>query len=183
MRSWPGRRACGWSTRPSRRACRRRSSAPGLLIGTRLAAGAVFAFPPANGEDSVGLLLRHPAHMGGSDGIYVRAGTRTPAAGARSPGCWAGTCASAATGRGSRRWCTSRRTRPGGSVWQTAGCCAAGLAADLVVFDPATVIDRAGYEAPRELATGVADVVVNGVPVLAGGRLTGARPGTPLRPR
>jgi N-acyl-D-amino-acid deacylase len=56
------------------------------------------------------------------------------------------------------------------------------MAADLVVFDPATVADRADYDTPRELAVGVDDVVVNGVPVLAGGALTDARPGTPLRP-
>jgi N-acyl-D-amino-acid deacylase len=57
-----------------------------------------------------------------------------------------------------------------------------GFAADLVVIDPATVADRATYAEPRELATGVADVLVSGVPVLAGGELTGALPGRALRP-
>jgi N-acyl-D-amino-acid deacylase len=48
------------------------------------------------------------------------------------------------------------------------------------VLDPGTVEDRAGYDRPRELACGVDDVVVNGVPVLRGGALTGERPGRPL---
>ena len=42
--------------------------------------------------------------------------------------------------------------------------------ADLVVLDPATVIDRATYDAPRSLATGVQAVLVNGVPALRDGR-------------
>jgi N-acyl-D-amino-acid deacylase len=56
----------------------------------------------------------------------------------------------------------------------------AGLAADVVVFDPAEVGDRATYAAPRTLATGVDDVLVSGVRVLAGSELTGATPGRAL---
>ncbi|MEX0938076.1 MAG: membrane dipeptidase [Pirellulales bacterium] len=49
--------------------------------------------------------------------------------------------------------------------------------ADLVVFDPAKVIDHATYEKPHQYATGVRDVLVNGGLVLAGGEYTGAKPG------
>jgi N-acyl-D-amino-acid deacylase len=53
--------------------------------------------------------------------------------------------------------------------------------ADVVVFDPATVADRATYESPHQYAVGVRDVLVNGVPVLRGGEHTGALPGRALR--
>ena len=52
-----------------------------------------------------------------------------------------------------------------------------GCYADVVVFDPATVIDKATFEQPHQLAVGVRDVWVNGRQVLANGRHTGATPG------
>ena len=56
-----------------------------------------------------------------------------------------------------------------------------GAAADLVVFDPASVIDRATYEDPVQPATGIALVIANGESVRDGARSTGARPGRVLR--
>jgi N-acyl-D-amino-acid deacylase len=56
-----------------------------------------------------------------------------------------------------------------------------GMYADLVVFDPKTVIDRATYERSHQLSTGIRDVLVNGVPVLREGKHTGAKPGRTLR--
>ena len=61
------------------------------------------------------------------------------------------------------------------------GRIAKGLAADLVLFDPSTVIDNATTEKPHELSTGIVTVWVNGVPVFAEGKATGARPGVVLR--
>jgi N-acyl-D-amino-acid deacylase len=57
------------------------------------------------------------------------------------------------------------------------GNLAAGMAADVVVFDPKIIADHATYERPMQYATGVRDVIVNGVQVLRGGEPTGATPG------
>lgn len=56
-----------------------------------------------------------------------------------------------------------------------------GAFADLIVFDPATVRDVARYEDPRQYATGMCHVLVNGEPVLADGQVLPARPGRRLR--
>jgi len=56
-----------------------------------------------------------------------------------------------------------------------------GMYADITVFDPATIIDRATFEEPSQLATGVSYVFVNGVPVVDNGQVTAALPGRALR--
>ena len=56
-----------------------------------------------------------------------------------------------------------------------------GAWADVVIFDPATVQDRATFEEPHQYATGFAWVLVNGVPVVKSDQHTGARPGRMLR--
>ena len=56
-----------------------------------------------------------------------------------------------------------------------------GLAADLVVFDPDTVIDNATYDDPQRYPDGIPFVLVAGVPVIDHGRHTGERPGRVLR--
>jgi dihydroorotase/N-acyl-D-amino-acid deacylase len=56
-----------------------------------------------------------------------------------------------------------------------------GLWADIVVFDPAQVRDRATFASPNQLAEGMRWVLVNGIPVIADGRATGALPGRVLR--
>jgi N-acyl-D-amino-acid deacylase len=55
-----------------------------------------------------------------------------------------------------------------------------GMFADVVVFDPATIADRATFESPHQYAVGMQHVFVNGVQVLRGGEHTGARPGRAL---
>ena len=61
------------------------------------------------------------------------------------------------------------------------GSLKAGYAADIVVFDPARVADRATFAKPQQLSTGVLDVFVNGVQVLKDGQHTGAKPGRVVR--
>lgn len=56
-----------------------------------------------------------------------------------------------------------------------------GFWADLVVFDPATVGDRATFEQPHQLSVGIRDVFVNGVGVVRNGTHTGAKPGRVVR--
>ena len=56
-----------------------------------------------------------------------------------------------------------------------------GLAADIMIFDPKTIIDRATYERPHQLSVGVRYVLVNGVAVVDDGKVTGAKPGVVLR--
>jgi N-acyl-D-amino-acid deacylase len=55
-----------------------------------------------------------------------------------------------------------------------------GYFADVVVFDPKTIIDHATYEKPHQYAEGVRHVFVNGVQVLKDGEHTGAKPGRAL---
>ena len=56
-----------------------------------------------------------------------------------------------------------------------------GYYADVVVFDPETIADHATYENPRQFATGVSDVVVNGTEIVRDGQPTGAKPGRFVR--
>ena len=56
-----------------------------------------------------------------------------------------------------------------------------GMWADLVVFDPETIRDLATFESPKQLAVGMHSVLVNGVPVIADGKMTNALPGRVLR--
>lgn len=57
-----------------------------------------------------------------------------------------------------------------------------GLEADIVVFDPETIADRATFEDPLQTAEGIDHVLVNGVPVLWNGEPVGTMPGRVLRP-
>jgi dihydroorotase/N-acyl-D-amino-acid deacylase len=56
-----------------------------------------------------------------------------------------------------------------------------GMYADVVIFDPETIIDRATYEEPHQLSVGIRDVFVNGQAVVRDGVHTGAKPGRVVR--
>lgn len=56
-----------------------------------------------------------------------------------------------------------------------------GMAADVVIFDPATITDRATFEAPHAYSEGISHVVVNGAVVIENGTYNGERPGVALK--
>lgn len=56
-----------------------------------------------------------------------------------------------------------------------------GTAADITVFDPCTIAERATHEAPRQYPAGISHVIVNGVIVVDASRHTGVLPGRVLR--
>jgi dihydroorotase/N-acyl-D-amino-acid deacylase len=61
------------------------------------------------------------------------------------------------------------------------GVVKAGMFADLTIFNPNTVCDRATFVAPVQTAVGIQHVIVNGVPVVRDARITGQRGGRALR--
>jgi N-acyl-D-amino-acid deacylase len=61
------------------------------------------------------------------------------------------------------------------------GSIALGNWADLVVFDPENIIDRATFQKPHQYPTGITYVIVNGIVTVKNGHITGARPGQVLR--
>jgi N-acyl-D-amino-acid deacylase len=61
------------------------------------------------------------------------------------------------------------------------GVIKAGMFADITIFDEATVCDRATFEKPVQTSVGIRHVLVNGVPVVRNGGVTGARGGRGLR--
>jgi N-acyl-D-amino-acid deacylase len=64
---------------------------------------------------------------------------------------------------------------------QDRGILRPGMAADVTVFDPATIRDNATFEDPMHYSTGVRYVLVNGRAVVDDGRMTNERPGRALR--
>lgn len=56
-----------------------------------------------------------------------------------------------------------------------------GFAADLVIFDEKTIVDRATFDKPHQFPLGISCVIVNGAPVLENDQMTSARPGVALR--
>jgi N-acyl-D-amino-acid deacylase len=63
------------------------------------------------------------------------------------------------------------------------GCLRAGCAADITIIDAATVRDVGSFEDPHHYPEGIPYVIVNGVPVMDGGRFTESRPGMVLKRR
>ena len=76
-----------------------------------------------------------------------------------------------------------RRLEPGVPGLLKKGRLSAGMDADITVFDPASIIDRATYADPRQTSTGITHVLVNGTVVVGDGRLIidGRGPGRQLR--
>ena len=150
-----------------------------LLIAADMVVGCIV--PHANrGQKDIEELMRHPAMMAGSDGIFV-GGFPHP----RGYGCFA--CYLGHHVRDSRTWkleeavqhLAAHAARRFGL--KDHGLIREGMAADMVVFDPAMIADRSTYEDGRQLAVGMQHVVVNGQLVLHATKRTGALPGRALR--
>ena len=73
------------------------------------------------------------------------------------------------------------RCRRSGCGWPIAASSRQGMWADIVVFDPGQIRDKATFENPNQLSVGMEYVLVNGVPVIADGKATNALPGKVLR--
>ncbi len=61
------------------------------------------------------------------------------------------------------------------------GVIAEGMRADVAVFDPEVIQDRATFTDPHQFSVGIDHLLVNGVPVIANGGLTGEKPGRWIR--
>jgi N-acyl-D-amino-acid deacylase len=125
-------------------------------------------------------ILQHPAHTVGSDGILV--GERPHP---RGWGSHAKFLAHYTRDLGLLTWeeavrkMTSAPARRIGALDR--GILRPGFAADIVVFDPDELQDRATYEQPRRYPQGIHYVAVNGTLVVDDGTVTGATPGRALR--
>jgi N-acyl-D-amino-acid deacylase len=151
-----------------------------ILGASGMAVGIVGYRPGDRTESDVRAILRHPAHMAGSDGIF-RGGFPHP----RGWGAFARYLGYHTRQLGDYTWAeavTHLNTHAARRFRLTdRGLLRPGYVADIVVFDPATVTDRSTYAAGRTLAEGVEHVLVNGVPALVHGEPTGATPGRALR--
>jgi N-acyl-D-amino-acid deacylase len=150
-----------------------------ILRADRMATGIL---QHVGNEENVRAILRHRAHTGGSDGILVGAKPHPRSWGTfpRFVGHYSRDLGLLSleqmvhhlTGRAAARLKLDRR-----------GLVRLGYAADLVVFDPATIRDTATFDDPRQPAAGIERVFVNGVVAWKEGRPTGALAGRALRGR
>ena len=150
-----------------------------LLIATGMATNCVVPHNPLRKEDDITKLMRHPAMMAGSDGIYI-GGKPHP----RGTGCFA-----KYLGHYVRSGVWSLEEAIMKSSYHVArryglkdrGLIRAGCAADVIVFDANTIADCSTFDEGKTLATGMEHVVVNGQLALHDGKRTPARPGLGLR--
>ncbi len=137
------------------------------------------------GQEDVERILRYPNAAVGSDGSIRKFGAGVPHP--RSYGTRARVLAEYVRERGlltleeAVRKMTSLPARMAG--FRDRGLVREGMAADLVLFDPARVQDKATFAKPHQFSQGFDVVLVNGVAVVENGKLTSARPGRVLRRR
>lgn len=150
-----------------------------VLVDSDLAVGCVA--PHRNRtEDDVVSLIQHPGMMAGSDGIYT-GGYPHP----RGCGCFAKYLGYYVRDKKVWSWeqaiqhLSAHAARRFGL--KDRGILREGMLADVIVFDPETIAEKATFDAGRELAVGMESVIVNGVLVLYDGERTEALPGQALR--
>ncbi len=149
-----------------------------VLEASGLAVGCVVPHRQ-RGEADVRGLIRHPAMMAGSDGIYTGNFPHP-----RGCGCFA-----RYLGHYVREGVWTLEEAVQHLSFHTArrfglrdrGLVREGMAADVVIFDPERIADRSTYDDGRRLAEGVVHVLVNGELVLQDGQRTTALPGRGLR--
>jgi N-acyl-D-aspartate/D-glutamate deacylase len=123
----------------------------------------------AMNEEDVRTVMRHPSTMIGSDGIPTLEGRPHP----RLYGTFA---------RVLGRYARDEKLFPMEKFGlQDRGVLRAGAFADLVLFDPATILDVGTFEDPKRTPAGIRAVYVNGVAAVDGGQVTGQRTGRVLR--
>jgi N-acyl-D-amino-acid deacylase len=150
------------------------------LVETNMQVCAIAHHAGLRSEDDMRRILQHPAHMAGSDGIYS-GGKPHP----RGFGCFARYLAYHTREQGHYTWEEAVRhmTSHAARRYQLTdrGQIHQGFAADIVVFDPERIQDRATYADGSQFAEGVEHVVVNGKLELFNGGLTGTLAGRALR--
>lgn len=157
------------------------ANAAETAIEIQIAGGCSNVYHSINEED-IERILRHPATMVASDGGIRRMGEGVPHP--RSYGTFPRVLGRYVRERGvitledAIRKMTSL---PAGRLQLfDRGLLRPGMKADIVVFDPETVIDKAEFGKPHQYADGFSHVIVNGEVVIDNGELTSARPGRVL---
>ncbi len=151
-----------------------------LLAATQLAVVGIFEFPNERPVEQLAAVIRHDAHMVGSDGIYM--GSRPHP---RGLGAFAKTLATFTRERRDLTWAAASQHVSANAAARYGlgdrGRLKPGAKADIALVDPGTVQDLADYDDSTALAVGIDTVLVNGVVVLRDGQLTGAKAGRGLR--
>jgi N-acyl-D-amino-acid deacylase len=136
-------------------------------------------------EDDIAVIMRQPYTMTSSDGGLVAMGEGKPHP--RNYGAFARKLSRYVRERGTitLEHAVRSMTSLPASVFgmRDRGMIREGAAADILVFDPAKVVERSTYTDPHHLADGMDYVLVNGQLVIADGRFTSALPGQVLRRR
>ncbi|WP_067973660.1 N-acyl-D-amino-acid deacylase family protein [Nocardiopsis trehalosi] len=150
-----------------------------LLVDDAMATGCLLH---VGDEDNVRTIMRHPAHTGGSDGIL--AGARPHPRGWGTFARYLGTYVRELGVLGLEECVAHLTSGPARRLGLTdRGVIRPGAAADITVFDPATVAAGATYDEPRRPPEGIPHVLVNGRFTVRDGRRTDALPGRSVRPR
>ncbi|MBM7829857.1 N-acyl-D-aspartate/D-glutamate deacylase [Agromyces cerinus] len=151
-----------------------------VLVASRLEVGAVMAVQHERSDTGLAEILSHPAAIGGSDGIFIGRHPHPRARGSFARFLSMLVREQVALGWADAAALVSSRAAARFGLGDR-GAVREGRIADLVLVDPDAVRATASYGEPLGLAVGIDDVLVAGVPVLAGGALTGATPGRGIR--
>ena len=130
-------------------------------------------------EDDMRVMMKHPCHTAGSDGILIgdKPNPRAWGTFARYLGVYHRELGVLGLEEVIRHLTAAPAQCLG---LNDRGLVKEGLAADLAVFDPETVMDKATFDTPKEYPVGIDYVLVNGAVVVDGGKHTGVRNGRAL---